>query len=347
MKAVVFHEFGHADVLRIEELPDPTPGPGEVVVDVTASALNHLDVDVREGLSRFPIELPHTLGVEPVGRISAIGDGVEGWSAGDRVAVYLIATCGRCVYCRTGRESLCTAPAWFVSMGSPGAYAERVICKASQLIRIPDGVTDVEAAASNIAFGTAWHMLITRAKLRTGETVLVNSVGSGIGSAAVQVAKHAGAFVIGTSSRADKLEKAKKLGLDVGIDYTAQDVVEEVLRHTDGDGVDVVYEHCGGALFQHGLDSLKKDGRLVVCGAHSGEVVQFDIIPFFRRQLSVIGSFVFDRNELVTVFGLIARGALKPQVAATFPLEEAAKAMDLMESREFFGKIVLTAGGDA
>ena len=222
-----------------------------------------------------------------------------------------------------------------------------MICKASQLIRIPDGVTDVEAAASNIAFGTAWHMLITRAKLRTGETVLVNSVGSGIGSAAVQVAKHAGAFVIGTSSRADKLAKAKELGLDVGVDYTSQDVVEEVLRHTDGDGVDVVYEHCGGEHFQRGLDSLKKDGRLVICGAHGGEVVPFDIIPFFRRQLSVIGSFVFDRYELETCFELIARGALKPQVAATFPLDEAAQAMELMESREFFGKIVLTAGGGA
>ncbi len=345
MKAVVFHEFGNADVLRVEELPDPTPGPGEVVVEVTATALNHLDVDVREGVSRFPIELPHTLGVEPVGRIASLGDGVAGWSVGDRVAVYLIATCGRCVYCRTGRESLCTAPDWFVGMGSGGAYAERVTCKASQLVAIPDGVTDVEAAATNIAFGTAWHMLVTRAKVRPGETVLVNSVGAGIGSAAVQVAKHAGAFVIGTSSRADKLEKARELGLDVGVDYTSQDVVEEVLRHTDGEGVDVVYEHCGGELFQKGLDSLRKDGRLVICGGHSGEVVPFDIIPFFRRQLTVIGSFVYDRHEVETCFDLVARGALKPQVAATFPLEDARRAMDLMESREFFGKIVLTAGG--
>ena len=347
MKAVVFHEFGHADVLRIEELPDPTPGPGEVVVDVTASALNHLDVDVREGVSRFPIEFPHILGVEPVGRIAALGEGVDGWQVGDRVAIYLIATCGTCVYCRTGRESLCTAPHWFVGMGSGGAYAERVICKTSQLVRIPDGVTDVEAAASNIAFGTAWHMLVTRAKLRPGESVLVSSVGSGIGSAAVQVAKHAGAFVIGSASRDDKLARAAEIGLDVGVNYTTQDVVEEVMRHTDGHGVDVVYEHVGGELFQHGLDSLAKDGRLVVCGAHAGEVVPFDIIPFFRRQLQVIGSFVYDRNEVATCFELVARGALKPQVAATFPLEDAAQAMTLMESREFFGKIVLTAGGAA
>jgi NADPH:quinone reductase-like Zn-dependent oxidoreductase len=344
VRAVVFHEFGGSDVLRVEELADPTPGPGEVVVDVTATALNHLDVDVREGVSRFPVAFPHVLGVEPVGRIAALGEGVTGWEVGERVTAYLIAVCGSCVYCRTGRESLCTAPSWFISMGSGGAYAEKMLCKATQLIRVPDAVTDVQAAAAHIAFGTAWHMLITRARLRAGETVLISSVGSGIGSAAVQVAKRAGAFVIGTSSRADKLATARTLGLDVGIDYTSEDVVERALEATGGRGVDVVYEHVGGA-FQSGLDSLAKDGRLVICGGHSGEVVPFDIIPFFRRQLSVIGSFVFDRSEVETCFGLVARGELVPQVAATFPLEEAAAAMDLMESREFFGKIVLTTGG--
>jgi NADPH:quinone reductase-like Zn-dependent oxidoreductase len=184
-------------------------------------------------------------------------------------------------------------------------------------------------------------MLITRAGLRSGETVLVNSVGSGIGSAAVQVAKHAGAFVIGTSSRDDKLAKAAELGMDVGINYTTQDVVGEVMKATGDRGVDVVFEHVGGDAFQKGLDSLTKDGRLVTCGGHAGEVVPFDIIPFFRRQLSVIGSFVFTRAEVETCFELVARGALKPQVAATFPLEEAGKAMDMMESRDFFGKIVL------
>lgn len=347
MKAVVFHEFGHSDVLRLEDLPDPQAGPGEVVVDVTASALNHLDVDVREGVSRFPVEPPHVLGVEPVGRIAALGDGVQGWRVGDRVAPYLIAVCGNCLYCRTGRESLCTAPSWFISMGSGGAYAEQIVCKTTQLVPVPEGVSDVEAAASHIAFGTAWHMLVTRARLRPGETVLVNSVGSGIGSAAVQVAKLAGAYVIGTSSRDDKLERARELGLDVGINYTTHSVAEEVMRLTDERGVDVVYEHVGGELFQQGLDSLAKDGRLVICGAHAGEVVPFDIIPFFRRQLSVIGSFVFSRAEAATCFDLIGRGVLQPQVAATFPLERAAEAMDLMESREFFGKIVLTAGGGA
>ncbi|HUG66070.1 MAG TPA: zinc-binding dehydrogenase [Gaiellaceae bacterium] len=347
MQAVVFHEFGNSDVLRVEDVPDPSAGPGEVVVDVTATALNHLDVDVRQGVSRFPVAFPHVLGVEPVGQIAELGDGVEGWKVGDRVAVYLIATCADCVYCRTGRESLCVTPRWFVSMGSGGAYAEKVSCATSQLIVIPEGVSDVEAAAGHIAFGTAWHMLITRAGLRPGEAVLVNSVGSGIGSAAVQVAKRAGALVIGSSSRDDKLEKAAALGLDVGINYTTQDVVEEVLKATDGRGVDVVFEHVGGELFQKGLDSLAKDGRLVTCGAHGGEVVPFDIIPFFRRQLSVIGSFVFSRAEVETCFRLIAEGAFAPQVAATFPLDQVKEATDLMESREFFGKIVLTNGGGA
>jgi NADPH:quinone reductase-like Zn-dependent oxidoreductase len=345
VKAVVFHEFGSSDVLRIEELPDPTAEAGEVVVDVTASALNHLDVDVREGVSRFPVDFPHILGVEPVGRISALGEGVQGWRVGDRVAPYLIATCGACLYCRSGRESLCTAPAWFISMGSGGGYAEKMTCKVSQLMRVPDEVSDVEAAATNIAFGTAWHMLVTRARLRPGETVLVNSVGSGIGSAALQVAKHTGAFVIGTSSRDDKLAKAAALGLDVGVNYTKQDVAEEVMRVTGGHGVDVVYEHVGGERLQEGLDSLAKDGRMVICGGHGGEVVPFDVIPFFRRQLSVIGSFVFDRNEVETCFRLVARGVFEPQVAATFPLEQAKEAMEMMESRDFFGKIVLTTGG--
>jgi NADPH:quinone reductase-like Zn-dependent oxidoreductase len=347
VQAVVFHEFGHSDVLRLEELSEPEPGPGEVLVDVTASALNHLDVDIREGVSRFPIQLPHILGVEPVGRIAALGDGVRGWQVGDRVAVYLIATCRECTYCRTGRESLCTAPDWFVGMGSGGAYAERVLCKTSQLMRIPDGLTDVEAAAANIAFGTAWHMLVTRAKVQPGETVLVNSVGSGIGSAAVQIAKLAGATVLGTSSRDDKLEQAKGLGLDVGINYGRQNVPEAVLEATGGRGADVVYEHCGGEHFQHGLDALAKDGRLVICGGHAGEVVPFDIIPFFRRQLTVIGSFVYDRREVETCFALAARGMLRPQVAATFPLDQAREATDLLESRDFFGKIVLTPGGGA
>ena len=344
MKAVVFREFGTSEVLRLEELDDPKPGPGEVTLDVAACALNHLDVDVREGVSRFPVEPPHVLGLEVVGRIAELGEGVEGWQVGERVMPYLMDTCGGCRFCTTGRESLCLTPG-FVSFVHTGGYAERLACSASQLIRVPDEIGDAEAAALQIAFATAWHMLFTRGNLRAGETVLVNSVGSGVGSAGVQLAHMAGAYVIGNASSDDKLARAAELGMDAGINHTKQNVAEEVMRLTDGRGADLVYEHVGGELFQAGLDSLSKDGRLVTCGAHSGEVVPFDIIPFFRAQKSIIGSFVYTRGEVETVIELARRGRIIPVVHDTLPLERAKDAMDLMESREFFGKIVLTPGG--
>jgi NADPH:quinone reductase-like Zn-dependent oxidoreductase len=184
-------------------------------------------------------------------------------------------------------------------------------------------------------------MLFTRGKLKPGETVLINSVGSGIGSAAVQLAHMAGAFVIGNASGDEKLERAKELGMDVGINHANEDVPARVMEITDGRGADLVYEHVGGKLFQAGLDSLTKDGRLVICGGHSGEVVDFDIIPFFRTQKSVIGSFVYTREEVEQCFALAARKLITPLVHTTFPLEQAREAMELMERREHFGKILL------
>jgi NADPH:quinone reductase-like Zn-dependent oxidoreductase len=346
MKAIVFHEFGGLDVLKLEDVPDPRPGPGEVLVDVSACALNHLDVDVREGVSRFPVELPFIPGLEVVGRIAELGDGVEGWQAGDRVMPFLMATCGECRFCRTGRESLCTA-AGFISFSTSGGYAERLACSTRHLMRVPDELSDGAAAALQIAFGTAWHMLFTRGGLRPGETVMINSVGSGIGSAAVQLAHLAGATVIGNASSDEKLARAAELGMDHGINHATQDVVAEVMRLTDDRGVELVYEHVGGELFQHGLDSLAKDGRLVICGGHAGEVVPFDIIPFFRGQKSVIGSFVYTRDEVESCLELARKGKITPLVHATYPLAEAREATAAMERRENFGKIVLSISGEA
>jgi len=340
VKAVVFEEFGGPDVLQLQEFPDPEPGPGEVAIDVLAAALNHLDVDVREGVSRFPVELPFVPGVEVIGRITALGEGVTGWEVGERVMPYLMATCGECVYCRTGRESLCLS-AGFISFSTSGGYAEKLACSVRHLVRIPEGLSDEAAAATQIAFGTAWHMLFTRGRLAPNERVLINSVGSGIGSAAVQLAHLAGAFVLGNASSDEKLARASELGLDVGINHATQDVVEEVMRATDGRGVELVFEHVGGELFQIGLDSLAKDGRLVTCGGHSGEVVPFDIIPFFRSQRQIIGSFVYSRWELEKVLDLAARGLIEPLVYKTYPLDDAREAMETMERREHFGKIVL------
>ena len=341
MKAVLFHEFGHSNVLRVEEIDDPRPGAGEVLIRNRASALNHLDIDVREGISRFPVAFPHILGVEVAGEIVEVGKGVTGWAPGDRVNPYIICTCGECRFCRSGRESLCLTPG-FISFSTGGGFAEMLVCPTRQLVRIPDGVSFEDAAALQVAFATAWHMLFTRAQLMAGETVMINSVGSGIGSAAVQLARRAGAFVIGNASSDEKLARARELGLDEGINHATEDVVGRVMELTDEAGVDVVFEHVGGDLFQKGLESLGKDGRLVICGAHAGEVVPFDIIPFFRAQKRIIGSFVYSRLEVEKCFDLLARGQVEPLVHSTFPLERAAEAMDVMERREHFGKILLT-----
>jgi NADPH:quinone reductase-like Zn-dependent oxidoreductase len=340
MKAVRFHRFGGPDVLQLDELDDLRPGPGEVLLRVHACSLNHLDVDIRAGVSRFAIELPHTVGYELVGTVAALGKQVTGWRVGERVAPYFCTTCGTCTYCRGGQEPLCSGMQ-FLSFATPGGCAELTTCSPSQLVRVPADLSDVAAAAVQVAFSTSWHMLFDRARLRAGETILVDSVGSGIGSAAVQLAKLAGAFVIGTASSDEKLGHARALGMDVGINYTRDDVVAEVMRLTAGVGVDVAYEHVGGALFQAALDSVATDGRLVTCGAHGGEVVPFDIIPFFRSQKTVLGSFCFTRDEFERCLRLAARGWIKPVVARTFPLEEAQAAMETMESRQAFGKIVI------
>ena len=324
MRAVCIHEFGGADRLCVEEVPDPEPRPGHVRIRVAACALNHVDVDIREGVSRFDVALPHILGLELVGAIDKLGEGVADWKVGDRVMPYLLGFTD-----------------YFIGVGGPGGFADYCVAPVAQLVRVPDEIGDHDAAALQVAFGTAWHMLFNRARLSIGETVLITSVSAGIASAAVQLAKLGGAYVIGTSSTKEKLDRAAALGMDAGIDYSSEDVPARVRELTGGKGVDVVFEHVGGRMFQIGLDSLAWDGRLVTCGGHGGEVVSLDIIPFFRSQHQVIGSFVYSREELEKVLSLGARGMIKPLVATTFPLEEAEAAMTQLENRDFFGKILL------
>ena len=339
MRAARFHEYGGIDKIVIDEVPDPTPAANEVKIAVKACALNHLDVDFREGISRFPAELPVIFGLELAGEIVEVGDAVTGWSVGDRVAPYLMGIDLDNHYARTGRENLAAID--FIGVTRPGGYADYCCVPQSHLVRIPDGVSYDDAAATQIAFGTAFHMLFTRGRLAIGETVLINSVGSGIGSAAVQLAAMAGATVIGTSSGDDKLEAARAMGMHHGINYTKQDIVEEVMRITGGAGAHLTYEHVGGDLFQAGLSSLGKDGRLVTCGGHSGEVVPLDIIPLFRMQWQIIGSFTYTKGEYETVMAMVADGRLKPLVDTKVPLEDVRAAFERMESRGHFGKIVV------
>ena len=339
MRAARFHEYGGIDKIVIDEVPDPTPAANEVKIAVKACALNHLDVDFREGISRFPAELPVIFGLELAGEIVEVGDAVTGWSVGDRVAPYLMGIDLDNHYARTGRENLAAID--FIGVTRPGGYADYCCVPQSHLVRIPDGVSYDDAAATQIAFGTAFHMLFTRGRLAIGETVLINSVGSGIGSAAVQLAAMAGATVIGTSSGDDKLEAARAMGMHHGINYTKQDIVEEVMRITDGAGAHLTYEHVGGDLFHAGLNSLGKDGRLVTCGGHSGEVVPLDIIPLFRMQWQIIGSFTYTKGEYETVMKMVADGRLKPLVDTKVPLDDIRSAFERMESRGHFGKIVV------
>jgi NADPH:quinone reductase-like Zn-dependent oxidoreductase len=338
--AVRFHEFGGPDVLVHEEVDVPGPGEGEVLLRVLASSVNRFDVDVRAGTSRFPVGLPHVGGIEAVGRIEALGAGVTAWTVGDRVMPDLMSPCGRCRQCRAGRQSICDQPG-FVSFSTGGGYAEYLTCHESHLIRVPDALGDIQAAGVQMAFATAWHMLFTQGDLRAGERVLIHSVGSGVGSAAVQLAALAGAEVIGTASSAAKLERAAGLGLGVGIDHTTEDVPERVRAATGGDGVDLVFDHVGGEHFATGLESLAKGGRVVICGGHAGEVVALDVIPFFRAEKRIIGAQSHTRAETERVLALAASGRVQAVVHETFPLHQTRAATELVERRENFGKVVI------
>lgn len=324
MKAVRYHEHGGPEVFQVEDVPKPVAGAGEVVIAVKAAAINHVEVDHREGISRFPITLPHIGGIEFVGEIAEIGAGVEGWAVGDRVTPYLLGS---------GDQ--------FLGINCPGGFAEYVAVQAASLVRIPDEIGWEDASALQVAFGTAFHMLFNRAKLRIGETVMINSVGSGIGSAAVQLAKLSGAYVIGNSSGDAKLARAKEFGMDVGINYKTQDLVEEVRKATGGKGVEVVFEHVGGDMLTKSLEALAWSGRVVTCGGHAEEVVPLDIIPFFRGQKSIIGSFVYDKDEFETCLALCARGQITALVDSVYSLDDTADAFRRVESREHFGKVVI------
>jgi len=340
VRAVRFHEHGGRDVLRLDDVPDPVPADDEVLVRVRACALNHFDIDLRENLSRWPLELPWTLGIEFAGDVAAVGRNVEHVQEGQRVWVLHELHCERCAFCLAGEDNLCEA-AMMWSVQKPGAYAEYVAAPARGVFPLPDDVSHDAAAAGQIVFTTAWHMLIERGRLRAGETVLVSAAGSGVGHAAIQIAKHAGATVVTTAGSDEKLAAARDDGADHVVNYRNENVTERALEATGGRGVDVVIEHIGGEQFGACLAALRKGGRLVTCGGHAGEVVDFDIIPVFRNEWQVIGSRTGTTREVKTVMELIADGEFRPRVHAALPLEEAAEAHRMLEERQHFGKIVL------
>ncbi|MBI3989615.1 MAG: zinc-binding dehydrogenase [candidate division NC10 bacterium] len=338
MKAVVFHQQGGLEVLKYEDAPDPKAGPGEVLIRVKACGLNRLDIWVRERLPGVP--LPHIQGTDVAGEIAEMGPGGEGFHIGQRVVVDPALSCGRCEYCLAGEDNLCLR---FKILGYQvnGGYAELVKVPAVNCVPIPDRLPFEEAAAVPVNFLTSWHMLITRARLRAGESLLVQAAGSGIGSVAIQIAKLAGARVIATAGSDEKLKKAKELGADHGINYQKTDFPQEVLKLTNSRGVDVVFEHVGPATFEGSLKSLARGGRLVICGATTGPKADFEIRPFYTKQLSIIGSMVGTKREFLEVIRLVGEGALKPIIDNVYPLKDAAAAQKQMMDRDFFGKLIL------
>ena len=340
MKVARFHKFGGPEVLVHEEAPKPTPKPSEALVRVRAVGINHVDLDHRAGTSRIPLTFPHILGREFAGELAGnAGDFKEG----DRVWVTCRIPCRRCELCLAGRDNLCVKEGYF-GLDIPGGYAEYVAVPIANLNALPSHVRFEDAAAAQIAFGTAWHVLINRGSLQAGQTVLIQAAGSGIGSAAVQVAKLAGAaMIIATASSEKKLEQAKALGATHLINYRKENFAEKVMALTGGRGVDVVMEHIGGEVFIESLKCLARGAIIVTVGAHAGEVVQFDIIPFFRRELRLAGSKNASVLELRKVMGLVADGKLKPIVHKAFPLAQAAEAHRVVDSRDFFGKVVLVS----
>ena len=340
MKAVRIHEFGPEEVLVCEEAPNPVPAAGEALVRVRAAALNHVDLDIRAGTSRMPLELPAILGLEFAGEVAALPPGAETDIAeGDPVAVTYTIPCGACEYCQTGRDNICSHRQLF-GVTRPGAYAEFVAAPIGALLLLPDGFGPVAAAASQVAFSTAWHVLITRARLRPAQTVLIHAAGSGIGSAALQVASLAGARTIATASSAEKLARASRFA-DEGIDYTDPQWPQHVLDLTEGLGVDIVMSHVGGDEYVGSMQVVKADGVVVIVGAHAGEVVPLDLVTFFRREVRQIGSSRATRREIKHVLGLAASGVLEPQIHRTYLLDEAATAHRDLASRAVSGKLIL------
>jgi len=339
LKAVRFHEHGGPSVLRYEEAPDPDLAPGDVLVRVRACALNHLDLWARRGLRRVQIPLPHISGSDVAGEVAS--SAAPDVSPGLRVMLQPGVSCGRCAECLSGRDNECAQYEVLGYRNHAGGYAEFVRVPAANLIPIPDEIEFGHAAAFPLTFLTAWHMLIARAGLQRGDDVLVLAAGSGVGQAAVQIASLHGARVFATAGSDDKLERARALGAGEVIHHHKQDIAGEIKRLTNRRGVDVVIEHVGEATWSKSVRSLARGGRLVTCGATTGPAGSLDLAALFSKQLTIHGSYMGTKGELMRAARLFFAGQLKPVVDRRYPLADAAAAQQRLEESGHFGKIVL------
>ena len=340
MKAVVFHAHGGADQLRYESVPEPVVGPDEALVAVRAVALNHLDLWVREGIPGLKLALPHIGGSDVAGVVEAVGEEADPSWVGRRVLINPSLGCGRCEYCLAGQQCLCVR---FKVFGEhvPGGLAEYAVAPAGNLYPLPDGYAFAEAAAAPLAYQTAWRALMTQARLRAGEQVLILGAGGGVASAAIQIAKLAGAYVYAVNSTPEKERRARELGADETINYRESDFSREVWQRTGRRGVDVVLENVGPATWQGSVRALRRGGRLVTFGATTGRWAETDLNLLFWNQVSLIGSTMATYAEFDAVMRLVFGGRLRPVVDRVLPLSAGAEAQRLLAAGEQFGKIVL------
>ena len=340
MKAARIHQPGNVDHYVYEDVPDPVPGPGEVLVRVKGVALNHLEAWPVKAPPHVRYETPRILGADVAGIVEDVADGVRNVERGAHVLLHPGVSCGTCVRCLDGDDNLCERY-HLIGQGRDGGMAELVVVPAANVFPKPDNLSFEEAASIPLVFTTAIHMITTRAGLRYGETVLVNAAGSGVGVAAIQIAKLHGAHVIASAGSEAKLAKARELGADETINYVTNDLADEARRLTGGRGVDMVVENVGAEIMEKSVKALARNGRVVTCGATAGNNATINVSRLFLSHQTIYGSFMGTKAELLRYMPSFASGALVPVVDAVFPLSEARDAVARMLHREQFGKIVL------
>ncbi len=338
MKAIVIRDPGGSESLSYEELPDPVPGPGEVLVRVRAAGVNHLDLFMSRGLPG--IELPIVPGGDVAGEVVVVGPGVSAPHTGERVIISPVLTCGQCRWCLVGEDNFC--PQWRqLGRGVNGGYAELCVVPAVNALPLPQALDFVGAGSLPIVLTTVWHMLVKLARLQLNETVLVWGASSGVGSMAIQVSKLLGARVLATAGSDEKLQRAIDLGADAALNHSTQDIPKEARRLTEGQGVDVVFEHVGEATWERSLRALRRGGRLVTCGATTGNRGKVNLDALFWNNTQILGNRVGSKGDLLEALRFCTTGQLRPVVDSTYPLVKAAQAHQRLEAREQFGKVVL------
>ncbi|PYM06390.1 MAG: alcohol dehydrogenase [Candidatus Rokuibacteriota bacterium] len=338
MKAAAIERHGGPEVIEVRDYPDPRPAPGEVLVRVRACALNHRDVWVRRGMREQ--RLPHILGSDIAGEVASVPGGRDRLAVGTRVVLKPTLTCGRCEFCKAGQDNACVAIR-LLGGAVDGGYAELIAVPRANVFPIPRNLSFVEAAAIPVVFLTAWHMLVTRADLRPGETVLVVGGASGVGSAAIQVALVRGARVLATAGSEAKRKRALELGAEHAIDHHADSISSEARRLSGGRGADVVVDHVGAATWGESLRSLARRGRFVVCGSTTGDDVTLPLRQFFGQNQTIHGAFIGTAGEFGALLRVFAAGRFRPVLDAVLPLAQAADAHRKLEQGDHFGKIVL------